>query len=343
MEDERVNGEIRILVTIPRSLYRRVSRIEDECKLRSFADEVIFNPYDRNLSEDEFAELISGIDGCITSWGSPRFTERVLERADRLKIIGHAAGSVKPYVTDEVFKRGIVVVNAASVIGVGVAEFTLAMMLNCLRAIPQHIEAMRVRNWRYKDERPIRTYDLRGKTVGLVGFGFVARELAKLLKPFDVRILVYDPYVSVDEVEEYGAEKTDLDRLLSLSDIVSLHAASTSETYHMIGEREFKLMKPNAVLINTARGALIDEEALIEALKTERIAWAVLDVFEKEPLPEDSPLYDLDNVFLTPHIAGLSDERRNMLFGIIVEDFIRFFSGEKPLNIVDYNRLRFLA
>jgi phosphoglycerate dehydrogenase-like enzyme len=337
-----VSRRIRILVTIPRSLYSRISRIEDEEKLKHFA-EVVFNPYDRNLSEDELAELIVGVDGCITSWGSPRFTEGVLERADRLRIIGHAAGSVKPYVTDEVFRRGIVVVNAASAIGVGVAEFTLAMMLNCLRAIPQHIEAMRMRNWRFKEERGVRTYDLRGKTVGLIGFGFVARELVKLLKPFDVRILVYDPYISGDDAERYGVERVDLDRLLSLSDIVSLHAASTPETYHMIGEREFNLMKPNAILINTARGALIDEKALIEALKARRISWAALDVFEEEPLPEDSPLYDLDNVFLTPHIAGLSDERRSMLFGVVVEDFKRFFSGEKPLNVVEYSRLRFLA
>ncbi|MBS7642860.1 hydroxyacid dehydrogenase [Candidatus Bathyarchaeota archaeon] len=337
-----MNRNVKVLVTIPRGLYRRVSRVDDEEKLRCFAD-VMFNPYDRNLTEDELAELIRGVDGCITSWGSPRFTEKVLANADRLKIIGHAAGSVKPYVTDEVFKRGIVVVNAASAIGVGVAEFTLAMILNCLRAIPQHIEAMRRRDWRYREERTVHTYDLRGKTIGLVGFGFVARELVKLLKPFNVRILVYDPYVSIDEVESYGVEKTDLDKLLSMSDIVSLHAASTSETYHMIGEREFNLMKPNAILINTARGALVDEEALIKALRGRRIAWAALDVFEKEPLPEDSPLYDLDNVFLTPHIAGLSDERISMLFGVVVEDFRRFFSGEKPLNIVDYSKLKFLA
>lgn len=333
---------IKVLVTIPKSLYGKISRVEDEEKLRSFAD-IIFNPYDRNLTEDELIEIIRGVDGCITSWGSPRFTERVLANADRLKIIGHAAGSVKPYVTEEVFRRGITVVNAASVIGVGVAEFTLAMMLNCLRAIPQHIEAMHIKNWRYKEERTIRTYDLRGKTIGLIGFGFVSRELVKLLKPFDVRILVYDPYVSEDEMKIYGVEKTDLDKLLSLADIVSIHAALTPETYHMIGKEEFRLMKPNAILINTARGALIDEEALIEALNTRRIAWAALDVFEKEPLPDDSLLYGLDNVFLTPHIAGLSDERRSMLFGVIVEDFRRFFKGEKPLNVVDYSRLRFLA
>lgn len=147
-----MDKKVKVLVTIPRRLYGQVSRPEDENKLREIA-EIIFNPYDRNLSEDELADLIVDIDGCITSWGSPKFTEKVLNKANKLKIIGHAAGSVKPYVTDEVFKRGIVVVNAASAIAVGVAEFTLAMILNCLRAIPQHINAMRRKNWRYKEER----------------------------------------------------------------------------------------------------------------------------------------------------------------------------------------------
>ncbi|MBS7649585.1 hydroxyacid dehydrogenase [Candidatus Bathyarchaeota archaeon] len=338
-----MDEKIRVLVTIPKGLYRRVSRIEDENKLRSFAD-VTFNPYERNLSEGELADLIKGVDGCITSWGSPKFTENVLTNADRLKIIGHVAGSVKPYVTEEVFKRGIIVVNAASAIAVGVAEFTLASMLNCLRAIPQHISAMQKKKWKRDEKVAIRTYDLRGKIIGLIGFGAVARELINLLKPFNVRILVFDPHVSEETLKAYGLEKSDLTYILINSDIVSLHAALTSETYHMIGERELRLMKPTAFLINTARGALTDEGALYKALKERWISGAALDVFESEPLQPESPLYNLgDNVFLTPHIAGLSDERRSMLFGVIVEDFRRFFSGESPLNIVEYVRLRFLA
>ncbi|MBS7624496.1 hydroxyacid dehydrogenase [Candidatus Bathyarchaeota archaeon] len=338
-----MDKKVKVLVTIPRRLYGQVSRPEDENKLREIA-EIIFNPYDRNLSEDELADLIVDIDGCITSWGSPKFTEKVLNKANKLKIIGHAAGSVKPYVTEEVFKRGIVVVNAASAIAVGVAEFTLAMILNCLRAIPQYINAMRRKNWRYKEERTEKTYDLRNKTVGLIGFGAVARELVNLLRPFNVKILVFDPYVSLEELKDYKVEKTDLDYLLSNSDIVSLHAALTPETYHMIGEKELRRMRPTSFLINTARGALVDEKALYKALKEKWIAGAALDVFEEEPLPPENQLYELgENVFLTPHIAGLSDERRSMLFGVIVEDFRRFFSGEKPLNAVDYTKLSFLA
>jgi len=334
--------KVRVLITIPRSLYKMVSRAEDEEALKSFA-ECVFNQLDRNLNEEELSKLIVDIDGCITSWGSPRFTEKVLNNANRLKIIGHAAGSVKPYVTEDVFKRGIVVVNAASTIAKPVAEFTIAMVLNCLRGIPKYIEAMNRRNWGYKDQREFATYDLRGKTIGIIGFGAVAKELVKLLKPFEVRIIVYDPYVDPDQVAAYGARKTDLNELLACSDVVSLHAASTPETYHMLGEKELRLMKPTAYLINTSRGSLIDENALIKVLKEKRIAGAALDVFEQEPLENNSPLYDLDNVFLTPHVAGGSDESMRQLLGTIVRDFKRFFSGEKPINEVSYEKLTILA
>ncbi|MGB9758484.1 MAG: hydroxyacid dehydrogenase [Thermoproteota archaeon] len=336
-----MSRKVKVLVTIPRELYKLVSRVEDEEKLKSFA-EVIFNPYNRNLDEEELSNLIVDVEGCITSWGSPRFTEAVLKNAEKLEIIGHAAGSVKPYVTDEVFKRGIVVVNAASTIAKSVAEFTLAMILNCLRRIPQYVEAMHMKDWDYKNRGDIETFDLRGKVVGIVGFGKVARELVQLLKPFEVNILVYDPFTESEQLTAYNVRKVNLNELLLASDIVTLHAASTPETYHMIGEKELKLMKPSAYIINTA-GPLIDENALVKALKEKWIAGAALDRFDQEPLQKNSPLYELNNVFLTPHIAGPSDERRRMLFGTIVEDFRRFFSGERPINEVHYEKLRFLA
>jgi phosphoglycerate dehydrogenase-like enzyme len=333
---------VRVLITIPAELYSRISRAGDEEKLRSFA-ECVFNPFNRNLNEDELSELIVDVDGCITSWGSPRFTEKVLNNANRLKIIGHAAGSVKPYVTEQVFKRGIIVVNAASTIAKPVAEFTIAMILNCLRGIPKYVEAMRMRNWVHREQRGFTTYDLNGKTIGIIGFGAVAKELVKLLKPFEVSIMVYDPYAEPSQVASYGARKVGLNELLKCSAVVTLHAALTPETHHMIGEKELRLMKPAAYLINTSRGALIDENALVKALREKWIAGAALDVFEQEPLESNSPLYDLENVFLTPHVAGGSDERMRQLFGTVVEDFKRFFSGEKPINEVPYEKLKILA
>ncbi|RLF17321.1 MAG: hypothetical protein DRZ82_09925, partial [Thermoprotei archaeon] len=226
--------KIKVLVTVPKPLLEEISRPEDRARLEEFA-EVIYNDKDRNLTQEELREMIRGVDGCITSWGSPKFTKEVLDNADRLKIIGHAAGSVKPYVTDEVFKRGIVVVNAADVIAISVAEFALAMILNCLRRIPDYVYAVRERrDWSIKGEREFFTYDLRGKRIGIIGFGRVARNLVRLLKPFEVEILVYDPHVPVDVVRGFGCRVVDLDTLLRESDVVSIHAALTKETYHMI-------------------------------------------------------------------------------------------------------------
>ncbi|RLF19856.1 MAG: hydroxyacid dehydrogenase [Thermoprotei archaeon] len=334
--------KIRILVTVPKPLLDEISKPEDRARLESFA-EVIYNESDRNLTQTELCEMIRGMDGCITSWGSPRFTKEVLDNADRLKIIGHAAGSVKPYVTDEVFRRGIVVVNAASVIAISVAEFTLALMLNCLRRIPDFMYSMKKRKRNHELERKFFTCDLRGKCIGIIGFGFVARRLVELLRPFEVRILVYDPYVPEEVVSSYGCEPADLDVVLRESDIVTIHAALTEETRHMIGERELRMMKRTAYLINTARGAIVDTDALVKALKEGWIAGAALDVFEEEPLPKDSPLYDVENVYLTPHIAGPSDERRHTMFGVIVEEMERFFTGKSLRYRVMPEELKFKA
>ncbi|RLF01616.1 MAG: hydroxyacid dehydrogenase [Thermoprotei archaeon] len=334
-------SRVRVLVTVPRPLLEEISRSEDLERLEEFAD-VMYNETGRNLREEELAELIEEFDACVTSWGSPRFTEKVLEKANRLRIIGHAAGSVKPYVTDEVFKRGIVVVNAAAAIATGVAEFTLAMILNCLRGIPDLVAAMRRGDWSYRRKGRF-TRDLRGKRVGLIGFGLVARELAKLLKPFNVKILVYDPHISRSIAGIYNVELVDLNTLLETCDVVSIHAALTEETRGMIGERELKMMRRDAYLVNTARGPIVDEDALIRALREGWIAGAALDVFEQEPLPRDHPLRELGNVYLTPHVAGPSDEGRRKLLGVIVEELQRFFSGKELRYKVEPEELRVRA
>jgi len=335
-------NKVKVLVVMPKSTFVRVSRPNDVEYLKSFAD-VSACIFDEHPSEQYLIELIKDVDGCITSWGSPRITERLLEHAKKLKIIGHAAGSVKPYICKQVFEKGIIVVHAAPVIAKSVAEFTLTMILNCLRAIPQHIKAMKEGYWDYRIKKPYFTKDLRGKTVGLIGFGYVARELVKLLKPFNVKILVYDPYVSKDIMEAYEVEKVSLDTLLRESDIVSIHAALTKETTGMIGEQQLKMMKPTAYLINTARGAIIDESALIKALREGWIAGVVLDVFKQEPLPKEHELLKFDNAILTPHIAGPSDERRATMFRVIVEEFKRFFEGEQLRYKILLRRLRVMA
>lgn len=334
----------KILVSIPVSLLRSLSAPSAEAELSSFAD-VVKNVKDVQFTISELQGAVADVDGMITSWGSPKITPEVLERAKKLKIIGHAAGSVKPYVCDEAFERGVVVVSAAPEIAHSVAEYALCQMINSLRDIPDYIGSMKVgAEQQVKRERLEKSKDLAGKKVGLIGSGSVARRLIRLLKPFDVEIRVYDPYLSEGDAMSLGIIKTSLNDVLSESDIISLHAASTAETHHMMGEKELGLVRDGAVLINSARGALIDEGALISELRKGRFR-AVLDTAGEETggIPVNSELRRMENVYLTPGLAGPSGERQRMLFSSIVGDFRLFFSGKEPRNRVNAEALRRLA
>jgi len=335
----------KILVSIPVSLLRSLSVPSDEAELFSFAD-VVKNVNDVQFTISELQEAAADVDGMITSWGSPKITPEVLERAKKLKIIGHAAGSVKPYVCDEAFERGVVVVSAAPEIARSVAEYALCQMINSLRDIPDYIGSMKSvgAEQQAKRERLEKSKDLAGKKVGLIGSGSVARRLIRLLKPFDVEIRIYDPYLSEDDAMSLGIIKTSLNDVLSESDIISLHAASTAETHHMMGEKELGLVRDGTILINSARGALIDEGALISELRKGRFR-AVLDTAGEETggIPANSELRRLENVYLTPGLAGPSGERQRMLFSSIVGDFRLFFSGKEPRNQVNAEALRRLA
>lgn len=336
----------KVLVTPPRALMERISTPEAEEVLSSFA-EIVKNDKDRQFTSEELQESIEDVDGIITSWGSPRFTLSILKKAKNLKIIGHAAGSVKHYVCDEVFERGIVVTNAASEIAYSVAEYALVQMINCLRQIPDYIRLMKEgaeRPFTREHYREGLCKDLTGKRVGLVGSGNVARRLMQLLKPFNVEVRVYDPYLSEVEAIHLGVKKSSLEEVLSRSDIISLHAASTPETRHMIGKRELEMILDGAVFLNCSRGALVDESALITELKKGRLR-AALDVAGEETggIPLESDLRRLDNVYLTPGLAGPSGERRRRLFGSVVEDFRLFFMGKEPENRIRKRELPRLA
>lgn len=336
----------RVLVTPPKGLMERISNTKAIELLHSFAD-VVYNDKDRQLTSQELGDAIADMDGVITSWGSPMITKEVLVKARKLRIIGHAAGSVKPYICDEVFARGIVVVSAASEIAYSVAEYALAQMINCLREIPDYVRLMKKgteHQFKHEHYDEGLCKDLMGKRIGLVGSGNVARRLIHLLKPFDVEIMVYDPYLSETEATSLGIRKVSLEEVLSKSDIISLHAAATPETHHMIGKRELEMIQDGAVFINCARGALVDEEALISELRKGRFR-AALDTAGEETggIPVDSDLRKLNNVYLTPGIAGPSGERRSWLFYVVVEDIRLFFMGKEPRNRVRGEMLPRLA
>jgi autoinducer 2 (AI-2) kinase len=242
-------------------------------------------------------------------------------------------------------EMGIPVLHAPGRNAQAVADLTLALMLMSLRHIPQAIDILRQEGGPQGMVKmavaffELKGNELWGKTVGIIGLGAVGREVARRLRGFDTQLMVYDPYVSEDEVAGYEGRSVDLDTLLREADVVTLHASLTEQTKGMLGKREFGLMKPTAHFINTARAGLADEEALCEALKKGKIAGAALDVFSQEPPPPDHPLLQLPNVIATPHIGGNTQEIPAHQSRIVVSDLERLFEGEKPLHVVNAKTL----
>ena len=250
---------------------------------------------------------------------------KYLVHADRLRIIGHAAGSVKKLTPPEVLRKGIKVTSAAATIAEGVGEANLASILMMLRNLHRMDIVMKT-DGDWAKARKIRCRELRGKKVGIIAASRTGRNLIRLLKPFPCEIVVYDPYLSKKAAAEIGVTKVDLDELMAKSDVISVHAPITPETHHMIGPRQLSLIKPGVVFTSTARSWVVDPEALLKELRTGRFD-AALDVFDTEPLPPDNPFRELNNVALTPHMAGNAVETRGRLGGTIVDEFKRFFTG----------------
>jgi len=271
--------------------------------------------------------LLARAEVLLTSWGCPLLDEAVLERAPRLRAVVHAAGTVKQHVTPTCFARGVAVTSAASANALPVAEYTLAAILFANKKI------FRLRD-RYREVRAFRFWpkEIPGlgnyhKVVGIVGASHIGRRLLELLRPFDFERLLCDPFLDEAGAAALGASKVELDDLLARSDVVSLHAPSLPKTRHLLDARRLALLRDGATLINTARGALVDGEALERELVSGRID-AVIDTTEPEILPAGSPLYELPNVVLTPHIAGsLGSETRRMA-ELAVEEIERFARGE---------------
>ena len=235
-------------------------------------------------------------------------------------------------------KAGVPVANIGGANAVSVAEYTIMVALALLRRlILAHTSTLRG-EWLQWNLMELGTYELQGKTWGIVGFGRIGREVAKRLRPFEVKILYYDKVRFPKEVEEeYGVEYAPLPKLLRSSDIVSIHVPLTPETRGMIGERELRLMKPTAILINPARGEIVDEEALARALREGWIMGAAVDVYSREPPGPDHPLLNLGeaNVILTPHIAGATTDARSRIIQVTIENIVRVLKGEKPINVVN--------
>ena len=291
---------------------------------------VEWNRTGRGLTADEVSERIRGCAAVFTSWGPPMFDDELMNAAADLKIIGHAAGSIKRFIPPGVFERGIVVIHAANTIASSVAEWTLTMMLTGLRRVHTVDRAMQAgETWPvYKNLEPAGLY---GKRVGIVGASHVGRALIGLLKPWNTDVLVYDPYLKDEDTAEMGVRRVDkLDELMATSDVITNHAPTTEATRGMLDARLWGLVKDGAIFVNTARPDAVDYDALLKCLETGRIT-AALDVFPEEPLAGDSPFRNMPNVILSPHAAGLTIESKLQLGKTVADEFARFFAGE-PLH-----------
>ena len=274
------------------------------------------------------AEILGDAEILVTGWGCPPIDGRILRLAPRLRLIGHAAGTVKFLVGPEVFAAGIAVTHAAAANALPVAEFTLAAILFANKRVLQFRELFRRERAANANaalaSRPIGNFR---KTVGIIGASLIGRRVIELLRPFAFELLLCDPFVTAEAAAALGARLVPLPELMRGADVVSLHAPALPSTRHMIDAGMLALLRDGATFINTARGSLVDHAALEALLLTGRID-AVLDVTEPEPMPADSPLYDLPNVLLTPHVAGALGLERQRLGTLIADEVERFARGE---------------
>lgn len=273
------------------------------------------------------AALLPRAEILLTGWGCPPLDAAALAQAPALRAVVHAAGTVKAHLTDDAWARGLLVSSAAAANAIPVAEYTVAAILMAnkrLLHLRERYRAQRRFRWWAREAPGLGNY---GKVVGLVGASQVGRAVIARLRPFDLEVLVADPYLDAAAAAALGVTLLPLDELLPRADVVSLHAPALPETAHLLDARRLALLRDGATLINTARGALVDHAALERELVSGRLQ-AFLDTTEPEVLPPDSPLYELPNVFLTPHVAGAMGAETQRLAALAIDEIARYARGE---------------
>jgi D-3-phosphoglycerate dehydrogenase len=304
--------------------------VDDGIRLLSDEAVVIRNPHGRALNSEELGGSLRDADGALL--GNDVCDSEVLNSAEKLKVVSRHGVGVDNVDLEAATENGIIVANTPSVNKTAVAEHTMALILSLLRKIPQADASLKSGKW----EGPkFMGSELAGKKLGIVGLGAIGTEVAKRAKCFGMNVLYLKRRRREDLEKELGIVYRPLEQLLRESDIVSIHLPLTRETKGMIGEREIALMNKDAYLINTARGEVLDDAALAEALMEERIAGAALDVFSKEPPDSDHPLFQLDNVILTPHVGAYTLEAVRKMDLISAENIVRVFHGQQPDFVVN--------
>jgi len=331
--------DIRILISVPQPLRSQILSPAAERKFHALGT-VVQNEDGRNWTAGELAAHLPGVDALVTSWGFVPLDSGVLASADRLRIVAHAAGSVKRLVSDALYDRGIAVTHAAARIADSVAEYSLLLALMGLRQPQVMDREMKAGGW--PKNRGIPAYEIAGKRVGILGMGYVGRRSARLFQAVGAEVWAYDPYLKPADAASLGVHQADLDTVLSQCQVISVHLPVTDETQRMLGPRELALIPDGAVFVNTARSLVVDQDALLAELRKGRF-WAGLDVFDKEPLPADSPFRALDNVVLSPHVAGLTIDSYQGLMELAADELTRFFNGQPLVYPVSREALATMA
>ena len=296
---------------------------EEERDIAELVD-VFAPPQTRNIAM-EHPGLLAEADVIFSGWGGPLLDDTFLDAAPKLQAVFYGAGSMSSLITPAVWERRIVLSSALKANAVPVAEYALATILFSLKH-GWRLSRLTKANRFHPDRNAVP--GCYGSTVGIISLGAIARKLLELLRPFDLDVTVYDPYLAEVEARALGVEQVSLDNLFRRSDVVSLHAPSFPETRGMITGEHIDSMKPGATFINTARGELVRESEMIEVLSRRPDLHAVLDVTLEEPPAADSPLYTLENVTLTPHMAGSVGSECRRMGRYMVEELTRYLAGE---------------
>lgn len=289
--------------------------------------EIMENPYGRPLTFEELKEVVGSVDGVIA--GVDTWNEDVFKLAPQLKGIARFGVGVDNIDLEAARKYGIQVTNVPRGNANAVAELAVGLMIAVRRSIPLLDQSTKNGGW----DRFVGS-ELAGGTVGLLGFGNIAQLTAKKLRGFDVELIAYDKYPDAAKAEEYGVKLTTFEQVLTDSDIVSMHLPSLNETYHIMNDGAFSMMKSSAVFINTARGAVVDEQALARALTSGAIAGAAIDVYEAEPVSADNPILRTRNLITTPHTAAETYETYERVSMVTAQALLDIFEGREPQHLL---------
>ncbi len=282
------------------------------------------------LSEEELVEKISEYDALVIRSGT-QVTRRVIEAADRMKIIGRAGVGVDNVDVEGATEKGIIVINAPEGNMLSAAEHTIAMMMSLARNIPQANESLKSKKWERKKFMGV---EVNGKTLGVIGLGRIGAEVAKRAQGLEMKVLAYDPFVSEERAKEMGVTMRSVQEIAKEADFVTVHTPLTKETRNIIDAEEFDLMKNSTRIINCARGGIINEEALADALNNNKIAGAAVDVFVNEP-PFDSPLLDCEKLIVTPHLGASTKEAQVNVAVSVAEEIVSVLTGGNAKNAIN--------